>query len=1488
APIEDSIHPNDTTTLEKTLSSSVILPSQNYRYLSISTSDLEEEPELKRQKLFETGSSKSKEIALKDGQKGLKRPRRQITAQDIADGVKQSQDAEKDEDADEMSLPKPLKAPKIRKKITAEDLAAGIKQSQEVAADVTEMSRSNLSLGFLTVNSENADKYLDFTNSASEDAVEAGGGDVDEISLTGPLKSQRIRKKITAEDLAAGIKFSQDTEGKGDAEEILSKPLKAQKIRRQITAEDIAAGIKHSQEVAANVTEMSKSNLSLGFLSVNSENADKYLDFSHSASEDAVEAGGGDVDEISLPRPLKSQRIRKKITAEDLAAGIKFSQEATAVIKPAKVTEISRSVSSLESLSLNSETGEKYLDLTSSTNKSSDTCIDHTNQQLAEINQTSNAEPCNSMTGNVVDEKGRDSQITAASTITLESKASTTFSNKSLQDTSNISKEYIGAEKPPNLIEVTLDEASQELKRVHTNNEVTLIKTKAALNDAESDNVITFADLVETKGAEYTSEFIQAFSLGSLNEECVPSDASQNEILKVDVEGSKFVMEDSTQEERDISDEGESKTKAAEINLIQGVNDVPTDENVILEVQPEELIMMENVIDGGSELVGVHIEIHDDEHKNFDNIGQIDANQEEALVYHIETKGMENIERKSQLTFEEESVRTQDHNTNEIDLDMQEENITDDQHNKNKETRRDNEVVIACRSNEKHGDAIDHQMEANEESVSDHSLKNNPQNIAGETVEETNITLFSEEISTAQDKEDNDDDGEDDDDDVDDLSSFKLSFSENDISRFSGNNAKSIGVENMTVLSSESGSSMVRGNSNTRLTMNNSEGNVSQNEDHIEEIQVHLVQNEATNDTILDGKQVSEASNSSGATNRLKQLEVSVFQEESEPWVIEPDSQNESIEKVGNESNGSQKETEEYERNSNVDVDQYDINVNKEEFILQQIQANRTTEKHRVDDVSEAASTQEVSEDAGIQEVSEDGGTQEVSEDAGIQEVSEDGGTQEVSEEEGTPEEVEEEGTPEEVEEEGTPEEVEEEGTPEEVEEEGTPEEVEEEGTPEEGTQEEVEEEGTQEEVEDGGTQSENEAGGTPEEVEEEGTPEEVEEGTPEEVEDGGTQSESGAGGTPEEVEEEGTPEEIMESDAGVIPEKSETGTAESVNEEERRWDKDDLEHDRNMSAATTPGSFDLTSDKLDKKTSSSQKKQSRVESQSEDNEIMFQQNTDHSREDYVGGEENQIIPPSHKTLSKAANSAVPSTSLQSAKSQSNSLKRRGIKRKSASNQTTTDIPQSRTRSGKLRQQSLGETLSKTRSYRVVDSVDEIDTPTTTIAGKTPGQSMMNSTTFPNKSREVSQKKAQTAAERKRTSEKEKPKKRARVYRLNSEQTDFSVSPRVTSALLSHFSKLVFPESCNEVLGLISNDFLDNLFAVLSSYANKERRITICQSDVELYFKNAGFTNESTSLNSIIREHLSLADQQKLIPVARAVIDNNCTTVKGSKRKSKM
>ncbi|XP_052825112.1 uncharacterized protein LOC106874667 [Octopus bimaculoides] len=113
-------------------------------------------------------------------------------------------------------------------------------------------------------------------------------------------------------------------------------------------------------------------------------------------------------------------------------------------------------------------------------------------------------------------------------------------------------------------------------------------------------------------------------------------------------------------------------------------------------------------------------------------------------------------------------------------------------------------------------------------------------------------------------------------------------------------------------------------------------------------------------------------------------------------------------------------------------------------------------------------------------------------------------------------------------------------------------------------------------------------------------------------------------------------------------------------------------------------------------------------------------------------------------------------------------------------------------------------------------------------------------------------------------------------------QKEYAVPPQVTASILNHYTKMVFPPSCHDVLGLISNDYFDNLFATLSSYSRKQRRLTICQSDVELYFKNVGFTNEHTSLNSLIREHLSLVDQQKLIPVARAVIPS-----KNSKRKSK-
>ncbi|CAI9716032.1 Hypothetical predicted protein [Octopus vulgaris] len=1544
APTETPLIPSNMTGCNSSLErSSVPLPakvmdsSHNYRDLSVTTSDFEEEPALGSESITseEIASKKLKDVGFqKNYSKGLKRPRRQITAKDIADGVKQSQDAEED---DEISLHKPKIVIKIRKKITAEDLAMGIKQSQEAAAaagakptDITEMSTSDSSLGFLTVNSENTENFLDTTNVADES------------------------------DLSEDSSNHGNKQSKSDAVQSEKNPPNSSEREQTQKIDDVnRLYLEESLKILQNASAKHTSTENL---------------------QDKPEKPNNSV--ISQPR--KSTSMTETIPSFELSQHTKdltnLSDSENTVKHTPHVNvanSSSSSLSFLKKLTVNLTDTNCSGDRQSMTTSTKD-FLNSTKNIKSRDDAVSSENKGNEKDRFIIRENKEvsDSPSSSDSEFKTSRKISCAKDIKSKQDDAVISsnrisdREDITEERPSELKEVTADIGSLKLKEKSTICE----ETKTGQSDVATDKDTFIEDLaevpLETKDVEYTSEFIQTFSL----EETVSSNVSQNKTdEKIEVTN-KNEMVACTQEKQNIADQHESKNNYGrmlegqmELNEEPVKDFVPVDNNVVLELQ-EEMVVIEDeneVIEVQDEPI---VEVLDEEYIRLHNEDLIGINREAACVYQTETKDTKDLQK--EMTLNEDIEKKPDHHAEKITVDVQ-----DDKMKPERETRKEKELssnveeIVVC---------ID---EARRESRVGKNNENVLQDKVDVTTDEKEISVTKSkvEVSTAQDEEDiplfeveslsEDETSEipgevdkstkgenrsisqsegdasmvpdEEEEEEEDIPLFEVeSLSEVEISKVSGDVDRSAKGENASDHQCEGDASMPHVKTNIGLTLDKSETKSFQNKDDIGKIQDKSEDNMAPNKTEIDmilveskadGKQsnktdvtqdeseiyliqnerkASMTQNKSERGVTQDESKASVIQDETEAWVTQEESkadetQDESEADVGQEKSetgvpqdgseagasqgenvdgGSQIESEDYvseiesknsasEAESEVAVSQHKHNLSgiQEEFETGAIQndskisvtqdrSKSSMIQHEVDVISEE------SEAGEIQEEREVGETREESEHSESQEESEAGKTQEESED----------------------------------------------GE----TQEESEDGEAQEESEAGETQEESEAGETQEESEAGETQEESEAGETQEGSEAGESQEENEAGKTREGNKTGIkqdkPDFSASSDKNKIIltlNKSETMADQEKNLTLNKDRKStqvqypaNVMQDEDMPATTNDFDFrnEIKNDGREEQESNikvkSVSKNKSISNERElaeneiqvDDEIIFRQNIEHSKEDYFRGKESQTTP-SRSSLRLRSSVANPSVSPKFSKSRDLSLKRRGTKRKSVSDHTT-EAAQVSTHSvsEKLRRRSSRETnLSKTRSYRIIDTLSGSGN-SMTISNQAIRQFSPDVGTVPNENQRLQKTDQQISAESSKILESTRPKKKLKEANpiARRKHKEYVVSPQVTASLLSHYSKMHFPTSCNDVLGSISNDYFDNLFATLSSYSRKQRRLTICQSDVELYFQNVGFTNEHTSLNSLIREHLSLVDQQKLIPVARAATTFDSRN-KNSKRKSK-
>ncbi|XP_036361120.1 DNA repair protein RAD50-like [Octopus sinensis] len=1437
APTETPLIPSNMTGCNSSLErSSVPLPakvmdsSHNYRDLSVTTSDLEEEPALGSESITseEIASKKLKDVGFqKNYSKGLKRPRRQITAKDIADGVKQSQDAEED---DEISLHKPKIVIKIRKKITAEDLAMGIKQSQEAAAaagakptDITEMSTSDSSLGFLTVNSEN---FLDTTNVAdesdlSEDSSNHGNkqskSDAVQSEKNPPNSSEREQTQkiddVNRLYLEESLKILQNASGKHTSTEnlqdkpekpnnsVISQPRKSTSMTETIPSFELS---QHTKDLT---------NLS------DSENTVKHTPHVN--------------------------------VANSSSSSLSFLKKLTVSLTDTNCSGDRQSMTASTKDFLNSTKNIKSRDdAVSSENKGNekDRFIIRENKEISDSPSSSDSEFKTSR------------KISCAKDIKSKQDDAVISSNR------NSDREDITEERPSELKEVTADIGSLKLKEKSTICE----ETKTGQSDVATDKDTFIEDLaevpLETKDVEYTSEFIQTFSL----EETVSSNVSQNKTdEKIEVTN-KNEMVACTQEKQNIADQHESKNNYGrmlegqmELNEEPVKDFVPVDNNVVLELQ-EEMVVIEDeneVIEVQDEPI---VEVLDEEYIRLHNEDLIGINREAACVYQTETKDTKDLQK--EMTLNEDIEKKPDHHAEKITVDVQ-----DDKMKPERETRKEKELssnveeIVVC---------ID---EARRESRVGKNYENVLQDKVDVTTDEKEISVTKSkvEVSTAQDEEDiplfeveslSEDetseipgevdkstkgenrsisqsegdasmvpDEEEEEEEEEDIPLFEVeSLSEVEISKVSGDVDRSAKGENASDHQCEGDASMPHVKTNIGLTLDKSETKSFQNKDDIGKIQDKSEDNMAPNKTEID--MILVESKADGKQSN----KTDVTQDESEIYLI----QNER--KASMTQNKSERGVTQDESKASVIQDETEAWVTQEESKAGEIQEEREVGETREE--SEHSESQEESEAGKTQEESEDGETQEESEDGEAQEESEAGEIQEESEA---------------------------------------------------GE--------TQEESEAGETQEESEAGETQEESEAGETQEGSEAGESQEENEAGKTREGNKTGIKQDK-----PDFSASSDKNKIIltlNKSETMADQEKNLTLNRDRKStqvqypaNVMQDEDMPATTNDFDFrnEIKNDGREEQESNikvkSVSKNKSISNERElaeneiqvDDEIIFRQNIEHSKEDYFRGKESQTTP-SRSSLRLRSSVANSSVSPKFSKSRDLSLKRRGTKRKSVSDHTT-EAAQVSTHSvsEKLRRRSSRETnLSKTRSYRIIDTLSGSGN-SMTISNQAIRQFSPDVGTVPNENQRLQKTDQQISAESSKILESTRPKKKLKEANpiARRKHKEYVVSPQVTASLLSHYSKMHFPTSCNDVLGSISNDYFDNLFATLSSYSRKQRRLTICQSDVELYFQNVGFTNEHTSLNSLIREHLSLVDQQKLIPVARAAITFDSRN-KNSKRKSK-
>ncbi|XP_052826670.1 CAP-Gly domain-containing linker protein 1 [Octopus bimaculoides] len=1371
APTETPVIPSNMTgnssSLEK---SSVPLPakvmdSYNYRDLSVTASDLEEEPVLGSESITsEEKASKLKDSHVgfqKNSSKGLKRPRRQITAKDIADGVKQSQDAEED---DEISLHKPKIVMKIRKKITADDLAMGIKQSQEAAAateakptDITEMSTSDSSLGFLTVNSENTEHFLDTTNVAVEDSSDESDlsedcsnhgnkqskSDAVQSEKNPPNSSEREKTwkidDVNRMCLEESLKVLRDASDKHASKEKLQyKPEKPNNSvisqpRKSTSLTETIPSFQLSQRTTKDLTNLS-----------DSENSVKHT--SH----------------VNLANSSSSLSFLKKLTVSLTDISCSGNQQSmTASTK--NFLNSTKNIKSRDDAALSDNKG-----------KEKDRFIIRENKEISDSPSSSDSEFKTSR------------KITYDKDIKSKQDAAVISSNR------NSDCEDITEEKPSELKEVTPDIGSLKLKEKSTNCE----ETKIGQSDVATDKDTFVEDLaempLETKDVEYTSEFIQTFSLESLNEETVSSNVSQNKTdEKIEVR-SKNEMVAHTQEKQNIADQHESKTNYG--RMLEGqmeLNEEPVKDfvpvnNVVLELH-EEMVVIEDeneVIEVQDEPI---VEILDEEYIRLHNEDLIGINREAAFVYQTENKDTKNLQKENQMTLNEDIEKKHDQHAEKIPVDVQ-----DDKMKPERETRKEKE--LSSNVEEIVVTGID---EARRKS----GVGKNNENVLQDKVDvttdekEISVTKSKVEVSTAQDEEEDiplfevESLSEDEISEIDrstkgenrsvsqseggeeDIPLFEVeSLSQVEISKVSGEVDESAKGENASVHQCESDTSMPHVKTDIELSLDKSETKSFQNEDDIGKIQDKSEDNMAQNKTEIDmilveSKADGKQSNKTGVTQDESEIyfiqnerktgmtqneggvtqdksKDSVIQDESKAWVTQEESeagktQDESeadvaqeksetgVPQDGSEADAlqsenvdgeSQIESKDYvseieskdstsEAESEVAVTQHKHNLSgiQEEFETGAIQndskisvtqdrSKSSMIQHEVDVIpeeSEAGETQEESKAGEIQEERKVGETREESENSESQEESEDGETQ---------------------------------------------------GESEAGE--------TQEESEAGETQEESEAGKTQDESEAGKTQDESETGkTQDESEAGKTQDESEAGETQDEIEAGKTQDE---SEAGESQEENEAGKTQEGNKTATKLDKPDLyeimagqvkyltlTRDRKRSEVQCPANvmqdedmpattndFDFLNEiknddreeqefNIKVKSVSKNKSTSRVKELAEneiqvDDEAIFQQNIEHSKKYYLRGKESQTTP-SCSSLQQRSSVANPSVSPKPSKSQDLSLKRRGTKRKSASDHTTeAEQVSAHSVSEKLRRRSRETNLSKTRSYRIVDSLSGI------------------------------------------------------------------------------------------------------------------------------------------------------------------------------------